>query len=97
MDQLPKPSFFSSPTALNLFGLSILGYGWQVHGLLIGLGLAVLYYLLVLIANLIALERFQNLRWTTISRIVVFVLIMAGIALTGSQVCSADGLCRSLL
>ena len=97
MAHAPEPRFSSSPAALHIFAASILAYGWQVHGGSWGLGLAVLFYVLVPIGNLFALTVLKSVKATTNVRIALFVLLMLSIALSGAETCNADGVCGSLL
>lgn len=93
----PKPRFTSSPAALHILAASILAYGWQVHGGGWGLGLAALFYVLVLVGNIFALTLLKSVTATTNVRIAIFVLMMLGIGLTGAQICNSNGVCESFL
>ena len=96
MENYPKPPFASSPTALHLMGLVILGYGWQVHGLWVAISFCIGFYIAVLALNYVAILAFKSLRLTTALRIVAFVIFIAVIAISGGQICDAVANCRSL-
>ena len=97
MNDLVKPTFGSSPFALLVFAVSIMAFGWQVHSMWVGLGLGVLFLLLVPLLNAFGLVRFGSLKLGTLLRIGLFILLMVGIALSGAETCDANGICEPLL
>ncbi len=76
----------------KLFPLAIGGFGWQVHGLLIGIILAVAYVVIAIASNMQVIantsdddewvNRIQSRKW------IIFLLFMVGIAVSGAEIIS---------
>ena len=76
----------------KLFPLAVGGFGWQVHGLLIGIILAVAYIVIAITSNMQVIanasdddewvNRIQSRKW------IIFLLFMVGIAVSGAEIIS---------
>ena len=86
--EMPEP--IVRPNRLvHIFPFLIAAYGWQLHGWMIGLGLAILYVGVVIVLNNVYLFRFgsedasandmirtfQRIKWVT------FIVLMVGMSL----------------
>ena len=74
----------------KLLPIGVGAFGWQVHGLLVGLTLAVVYVGIVIASNAQVManapddwvSRIQSRKW------IIFALFMVGISISGARVVS---------
>ncbi len=75
----------------KLFPLGVGAYGWQAHGLLVGLGLAVAYIVVVIASNAQVMANAPD-DWVSkiqLRKWILFVLFMVGIAISSARVITA--------
>lgn len=75
----------------KLFPLAVGAFGWQLHGFLIGLILAVMYIGVVLASNAQVMANASDgwMRKIQLRKWIVFVFFVVGLAISRAQVISA--------
>lgn len=75
----------------KLFPIAVGAFGWQVHGLWVGIGVAILFVLVIILTNFIYMSKLYDksadpIRGLQRIKLIMFIAFMIVIAISGAKI-----------